>query len=296
MGKSTFLNRVLGQKIAIVSHKPQTTRTRILGVLHRPGAQLVFLDTPGIHKTGKNRLNKAMVGAAFEACREVDAAVYFVDAQQGITPGDVEILQKLPLGGAPLYLAVNKADLLADKAALLPILDAASKCGVTFSEIAPISALEGDNVTRLVDLLADAMPEGPQYFPDDQVTDQPERFIAGEIVREKLFTHLKQELPYSVGVEVESFKEEGRVLHFHAAIVTARDTQKRIIIGAGGAMIKKIGTAARFELEKLLGCQVMLKLFVKVKKDWFDNPRLLREMGYPDELSDLGGGSDDAAS
>ncbi|MEG3639727.1 GTPase Era [Magnetococcus sp. PR-3] len=286
MGKSTFLNRVMGQKLAIVSPKPQTTRTRVLGALNRDNCQMVFLDTPGIHKAGKNLLNKAMVQTAMQSCQEVEAVLYFVDAQKGVTEGDLEIVQRLPRGEAPIYLVINKVDKV-EQEQLLPLLAKAGESGMPFDEVIPISALEGSNVQYLVELLDKKMLAGPRYFPEDMVTDQPERFIAGEIVREKLFLNLQQELPYALAVQVEHYEErENGQLEFHALIIVHRDSHKAMVIGKKGAMLKKIGSAARFELERLLGTKVVLKCWVKVKKDWMDNRQLLQEFGYPDDLSE----------
>nr|CRH04551.1 GTP-binding protein era [Candidatus Magnetococcus massalia] len=285
MGKSTFLNRVLGQKVAIVSPKPQTTRTRILGAHSADGVQIVFLDTPGIHKAGKNLLNKAMVQTAMQSCQEVDALLYFVDAERGLVDADLEIIEQLPRGDAPIYLIVNKVDLV-DAEKLLPLLQRAGEKAFPFAEVIPLSAQRGDNVDHLVGLLEKAMPEGPRYFPEEMVTDQPERFIAAEIVREKLFLNLQQELPYAMAVQVESYEEaENGTLFFHALILVHRDSHKAMVIGKKGAMLKKVGSAARFELERLLGTKAVVKLWVKVKKDWMDNRQMLQELGYPDELS-----------
>ena len=286
MGKSTFLNRVLGQKVAIVSHKPQTTRTRILGVLTRKSSQMVFLDTPGIHDAQGDRLNRAMVKTAYNACREVDAVLYFVDAREGVTREDWRILSRLPLGKASLVLAFNKIDRLSDRNLLLPKLKAAGEGPCAFSDAIPMSALNGDNVDHALDSLERLLSPGPRYFPEDQVTDQPERFIAAELVREKLFQSLREELPYALAVQVEHFQEEAGVLHFHARILVERDSQKGIVIGRGGSMLKKVGAEARMDLEKLLGSKVFLKLWVKVAPKWAANPNTLRDLGYLDGLDE----------
>lgn len=287
-GKSTFLNRVLGRKAAIVSPKAQTTRSRILGIHNRPGCQMVFIDTPGIHAPNRSALNQAMVRTAFNACREVDAVLYFVDAAHGIKPEDRDIIGRLPLGKAPLLLVINKVDLVA-RERLLPRLQASTEGGLAFAEAVPLSALNGDNVERLLGLLTRLLPPGPRYFPEETWTDQPERFIAGEIIREKLFFNLQQELPYAMGVRVEGFQERpgaSGLWDLEATILVERTSQKPIVIGRQGAMLKKIGTAARLELERFFNTRIHLRLQVLVKPNWTADNRLLRELGYAEEGDD----------
>ena len=283
-GKSTFLNQVLGRKIAIVTPKAQTTRSRIVGVCHRPHCQMVFLDTPGIHRPGSSAFNKAMVQTAYQTCQGVDALLYFIDATRGLTEEDKTILTRLPHGKAPLFLVMNKVDKLAsDK--LYERLHGLQEIACT--EVIPLSALSGYNVDHLLSLLPAHLPEGPRYFPDDQWTDQPERFFAAEIIREKLFLHLQKELPYALAVRVGQFSErpdnaqKKPLWDMEAAILVERDSQKAIVIGHKGSMIKKVGSAARVELERIFDVKIYLQLRVKVRKDWSEDISLMRDMGYP---------------
>ncbi|MBF0612891.1 MAG: GTPase Era [Magnetococcales bacterium] len=285
MGKSTFLNHVLGRKVAAVTPKPQTTRTRILGVCHRPHSQLVFVDTPGIHQSGGVHLNKVMVDTAYRACRDVEVILYFVDAMSGLLPEDHPILTNLWKRKIPVVLVVNKADRI-QRDRLLPLLAALPLEQFPFVEVIPISALTGENVERLLKVVENHMPEGPPYFPEDQDTDQSERFLAAEMVREKLFLYLRQELPYSLAVQTESFQELPGRMEIHVQIMVDRDSQKGIIIGKRGDMLKRVGSEARRDLEKLFGVPVFLQTWVKVRKDWAADMRLLREVGYLEEGSD----------
>lgn len=285
-GKSTFLNQVLGRKVAIVTHKPQTTRTRILGVLHQPGGQVVFLDTPGIHSPGTSRLNRAMVRTAVEACRDVDLLLFFVDLPAGLTEDDVEIIQSLPVGGIPIFLVMNKVDRI-DRKELLPVLARVEQHARRFAHVLPISAQSGENLDQLLPHVLQTLPDGPPYFPEGQISDQPESFIVAEVIREKLFLSLHQELPYVLGVKVESFAErpDSKGLWDGAAVIMVeRDSHKGIVIGKGGSLLKRVGTQARKELEGLLGVKINLKLWVQVKSQWRENVSLLRSMGYPDHL------------
>ncbi|MBF0625453.1 MAG: GTPase Era [Magnetococcales bacterium] len=283
MGKSTFLNQVLGRKVAIVTPKPQTTRTRILGVRHAPGVQMVFLDTPGLHQPGARPLNRAMVATAFGACAEADMILYFVEAPHGPVEEDWTFLRRLAGGGAPLFLIVNKVD-RTPRPILLPLLAAcdrrATAEGIALRGFIPLSALTGENLTPLLQDLAALLPPGPAYFPEGQWTDQPERFIAAEILREKLFLFLQAELPYATAVQIEGFQEEEQLLRIAAQILVERDSQKGIVIGRGGSRLKQIGTAARLELEQLLGIRVYLDLRVTVRKGWSADGRLLDRLGY----------------
>lgn len=287
-GKSTFLNVALGHKVAIVTHKPQTTRTRILGVLHQPTCQMVFLDTPGIHDPGRSRLGRAMVRTAKDACRDVDLLLYFVDLPGGFLGDDWGIFSSLPKGNAPVFLVLNKVDRV-PRAELLPILERLRAHKDAFAQIMPISALTGENVERLVTLVGESMKEGPPYFPEGQISDQPETFITAEMIREKLFTQLRQELPYALAVRVESFVEREEcpgLWDVEAVILVERESHKGMVIGKGGQLLKRVGTLARQELEGLLGLRMNLKLWVRVKKEWRENISVLRSLGYPDQMED----------
>ncbi len=278
VGKSTLLNRILGDKIVITSDKPQTTRNRIQGIHNIPGAQLVFIDTPGIHRA-KSRLNKYMVDVALSSVREVDAILFLVEAAARPAIQEGMILETLAGVAAPVLLVINKIDLV-EKESLLESINAYARL-YPFSEIVPVSAASGDGVERLVQLVYGLLPEGPAYFPDDIITDLPERFIVAEIIREKVFRLTHDEVPYSVAVIVESFKERANgLVAITAAINVERDSQKGIIIGHKGEMLKKIGTQARMEIEHLLDAKVFLELFVKVSKDWSENRLKLKEFGY----------------
>jgi len=279
VGKSTLMNRLLGHKISIVSPKPQTTRTRILGIKSLPGAQLIFLDTPGIDKSG-GYFHRLMVTAAMNTLHEADLIVWIVEAGHPHSSADKFILESLGAVKSPIMLVINKVDLV-EKERLLPIIDRFQSL-LPLVEIVPISATKGDNIDRLESLLIEHLPEGPPLYPPDQLTDQPEQFIIAELIREKVFHLAYQEVPYAVAVEVEQVKtREGRELtDVEATIYVERDTQKGIIIGRGGAMLKKIGERARPEIEMLLGTQVFLRLWVKVRSDWQQDDEALRRFGY----------------
>ncbi|CAG0956884.1 GTPase Era [Geobacteraceae bacterium] len=279
VGKSTLLNRILGEKIVITSDKPQTTRNRIQGIHNVPGAQIVFIDTPGIHQA-RSRLNKYMVEVALSSIREVDLVLFLVEANQKPGEQEQEIIDVLAGSTAPVFLVINKVD-TTEKGAVLERI-AAYKDRYPFREIVPVSAQTGDGVDRLVALVRDVLPEGPVYFPDDILTDVPERFIAAEIIREKVFRLTRDEVPYATAVEVDSFKEreDGGLVSIAATITVERDSQKGIIIGKKGAMLKRIGSAARVEIEHLLNTKVFLELFVRVRKDWSEDARMLKELGY----------------
>ncbi|MBF0183350.1 MAG: GTPase Era [Magnetococcales bacterium] len=284
-GKSTFLNKVLGQKVAIVTPKAQTTRTRILGVCHRPNCQIILLDTPGIHRPGASLFNQAMVRTAYEACREGEIILYFVDAVRGINDIDRTILERLqPAGGKarPLLLVLNKVDKLAEPV-LFARLQALAE--IPCRAVVPISAMTGYNVDHLLALLPDYLPEGPRYFPEDQWTDQPEQFFAAEVIREKLFLHLQKELPYSLAVKLHKFQPrqppgDKEMWDVEATILVERESQKAIVIGQKGSMLKQVGSAARLELEKLFTIPIFLKLWVRVRKEWGEDAVLLRDLGY----------------
>ncbi len=277
VGKSTLLNRLLGGKVAIISDKPQTTRTRILGVKHLPGAQMVFLDTPGIHKP-KFRLNQRMVDVALHVLDEVDLAFFLVEATEAPGPGDRFVLERLKERKLPVFLVVNKIDLV-KKLRLLPLLDEYQRMH-EFAEIVPISAKTGDGVDRLVDLALARMPEGPVYFPEDVMTDQPMRILAAEIIREKLLQKTRDELPFAVAVGIDSFKEEGKLARISATVYVEKESQKAIVIGKQGETLKAVGTYARIDMENLFGMKVFLQLWVKVKEAWRQDERMLVELGY----------------
>jgi GTP-binding protein Era len=278
-GKSTLLNRLVGAKVAIVSDKPQTTRTRILGVRNYPDAQVVFLDTPGIHRP-LHRMNVRMVDAAVDTIREVDVVGLVVDVTQPPGKGDRFVLDLLENAPAPVFLILNKIDLM-KKTRLLPILQEYSQLG-NFAEIIPVSAATGDNIDRLVRVLVDRLPEGEPRYPADYLTDQPERLFAGEIVREKLLQFTRAELPFSCAVVVDRFEEPepgSRLLKLYCTIVVDRESQKPIVVGRGGEMVKKIGTAAREDLERFFGLRVFLDLHVRVKSEWRENDQVLDQIG-----------------
>lgn len=278
VGKSTLLNRVVGQKIAIMSDKAQTTRNKIQGVYTTPDAQIVFIDTPGIHKP-KHRLGDFMVETAYSALREVDVTLFMISADQKRGKGDDFIIERLRKNETPVFLVINKIDKVHPDELLAIIEDYATQ--MTFAEIVPISATEGNNFETLMRLVIDQMPEGPQYFPEDQITDHPEYFIVSELVREKVLLLTRDEVPHSVAVVVDSMKrDENDKIHIQATIVVERDSQKGIIIGKGGKMLKQIGTKARLDIEHLLDDKVYLELWVKVQKDWRDKQTFLTDYGY----------------
>jgi GTP-binding protein Era len=279
VGKSTLLNQLLGQKIAITSEKPQTTRHRILGVAHLPGAQLIFLDTPGIHRA-RGPLNVRMVEVALKVLGDVDLVVFITDAVSPDNASDEIILESLKKKNLPVILAINKVDLV-NKATLLPIIEQWHNA-YAFRAIVPISALERIQIDDLVTEMVAVLPEGPQYYPEDAVTDLPERFIAAEMIREKVFRLTGQEIPYGVAVVVESFKERpGKdLIDIQATIHVERDSQKPIIIGKAGKMLKRIGEQARIDIEQMVGRKVFLKLWVRVQKKWTRDERAIRRFGY----------------
>lgn len=279
VGKSTLLNAILGEKIAIVSPKPQTTRNRIRGIKNTEDAQIIFLDTPGIH-SAKGYLNEFMIKEAISAIEDVDVIVYLVEPAKTLEKDDFLIIDNLRRVKSPVMLGINKTD-ITQKGNILPLINEYSKL-YPFKEIIPISATRGDGIETLLKLVVELLPEGPKYFPEDISTNLPERFIVAEIVREKIFKLTRQEIPYSTAVVVERFKEnpERRIISISATINVERDSQKGIIIGKGGKMLKDIGTLARIDIEKLLGAKVYLELFVKMKKDWTKDRKLLKEFGY----------------
>jgi GTP-binding protein Era len=279
VGKSTLLNLLLGQKIAIISPKPQTTRNRILGIKNLPSGQIIFLDTPGIHRSG-NLLNQSMVRTALATLQEVDVVCLLIEAN---SPGHEEndwILENLQKVRKPVFLAINKIDLV-PKGNLLSIMERFSQKR-PFEQIIPISAVLGEGVDILVRELLKILPEGPRLFPEDMVTDLPERFLAAELIREKVFHLTREEIPYATAVAVEEFKEreEKNLVVIRAIIQVERETQKGILIGEKGKRLKEIGRLAREEMEALLGVRVFLELWVKVEKNWRDDPRALHRLGF----------------
>ncbi|OQB14738.1 MAG: GTPase Era [Firmicutes bacterium ADurb.Bin193] len=277
VGKSTLLNKILGEKIAAVSPKPQTTRNRITGVLTDDTAQIVFVDTPGIHKP-KNKLGRFMVSEARQSTGEADIVLYMLDATDVKTAAEEEILQSV---NAPtVFLVINKTDKVS-KPEILPLISAFS--GIkNFNEIIPISALTGDGVQRLVTLIASYLPEGPKFFPDDTLTDQPERQICAEFIREKMMRYLSDEIPYGTAVKVEemSLDEQKSLTKIEAIIYCEKDSHKSIIIGKGGAMLKKVGESARRDIERFTGTKVFLRLWVKVRENWRNSDIQLKNFGY----------------
>ena len=278
-GKSTLLNRLVGTKLAIVSDKPQTTRNRILGVRNYDDAQVVFLDTPGIHRP-LHRMNVRMVDAAVETMQEVDVLGLVVDAPEAGGKGDDYVLELAKTSPAPVFLILNKIDLM-KRSRLLPMIESYSR-KAAFAEIVPVSAATGENVDRLERAIIDRLPEGEPLYPADYLTDQPERFFAGEIVREKLLQFTRAEIPFSSAVIVDRFEEpdrEGGLLKLYCTIVVDRESHKPIVVGRGGEMIKRIGTAARQDLERFFDTRVFLDLHVRVKSEWREDERVLRDLG-----------------
>jgi len=279
VGKSTLLNRVLGQKISIVSAKPQTTRFRILGIKTLPYAQMVFIDTPGVHPAG-SRLNQELSRVAFQALKDSDLLLWIVEAGSDLDEDDLSLLERIKERGRPTFLLINKIDLF-PKEMLLPFISRLCLLG-TFAEIVPISALRGENLDRLEELILQYLPEGVPLYPESQITNQPERLLSAEFIREKVFQQTHQEIPYAVAVMVEEFKEikEKGLVAIYATIFVEKESQKGILIGKGGEALKRIGEAARHEIENLVGSKVHLRLWVKVKKNWRKDQAALRQLGY----------------
>lgn len=278
VGKSTLLNSILGEKLVITSDKPQTTRNRIQGIHNMPGAQIVFIDTPGVHRA-RSSFNRIMVDVALSSIGEVDLVLFVVEATRPFGDKEKIVLEALRGTKIPVILVLNKIDLLTKDA----LLETIRKCSEVypFREIFPVSALKGQGVERLLELVKSTLPEGEPYFPDDILTDLPERFVVAEMVREKVFRLTQEEIPYSVAVTIDSFKEKPDGLVAVAATIhVERDSQKGIVIGKGGRMLKRIGTEARKEIENFLQTRVFLELFVKVSRDWSENRKMLEEFGY----------------
>ncbi|TLS50349.1 GTPase Era [Paenibacillus antri] len=278
VGKSTLMNQVIGQKIAIMSDKPQTTRNKIQGVYTQGSVQMVFLDTPGIHKPD-SKLGNYMVKVATDTLKEVDVVLFLVDVSAGLGGGDRFIIEQMKNVRTPVVLGLNKIDLVHPEA-LLPII-AQYKDLYPFAEIVPVSALKGNNVSTLLEQLGKYMPEGPQYYPADQVTDHPEQFVCAELVREKILHLTREEIPHSVAVQIEAMSvRDNGVVDVSAVIFVERDSQKAIVIGKKGALLKQIGEAARKDMETLLGSRIFLELWVKVKKDWRNTEHVLKDLGF----------------
>lgn len=280
VGKSTLLNHILGQKISITSRKPQTTRNAVVGIKTEGDVQIIFVDTPGLHLGQQKAINRYMNRAASTAMKDVDVVVFVVDRFIW-TEEDEAVAEKLQHINSPVILAVNKVDQIEDKETLLPHLQKLTE-KLAVAEIVPMSALRNTNLDRLEQLIIERLPEGIHMYPEDQITDRSSRFMAAEIVREKITRQLGDELPYEMAVEIEEFKQEGNLLNISALILVERDGQKKILIGDKGARIKLIGTEARIDMEKLFEMKIMLKLWVKVKSGWSDDERALRSLGYND--------------
>lgn len=280
VGKSTMMNHLLGQKLSITSRKPQTTRHNILGIKTIGDTQIVIVDTPGLHGGQNKAINRYMNRSAESAMRGVDVVVFAVDRDVW-TEADEAIARQLESISGPIIVAINKIDRLEDKHSLLPYLD---KLAQRFeqAEVIPVSALQKTGLDRLEAEIIARLPENPFLFAEDQMTDRSERFLAAEIVREKITRQLGAELPYEATVEIEQFRDEGKIRHIDALVLVERDGQKKIIIGEGGTRLKKIGQQARLDMERLFGSKVMLKIWVKVKRGWSDDERALRSLGYQD--------------
>lgn len=277
VGKSTLMNRLVGQKIAITSNKPQTTRNRIQTVLTSEEGQIVFLDTPGIHKA-KNKLGDYMVNVAERTIGEVDVALWLVEPTAFIGAGERHIIEQLKKVKTPVILVINKTDTV-KRDEVFAFIDA-YRGEFDFQEIVPVSALKGDNTDELVKCIMKYLPYGPAFYDEDTVTDQPLRQIAAELIREKALRLLEDEIPHGIAVTIESMKEKGKICHIEATIICEKESHKGIVIGKGGAMLKRIGQAARREIENVLEMQVNLQLWVKVKKDWRDSDTLIKNFGY----------------
>lgn len=278
VGKSTLLNHILGQKISITSRKPQTTRNAVVGIKTEGDVQIIFVDTPGMHLGQQKAINRYMNKAATSAMKDVDVVVFVIDRFIW-TEEDEAVAEKLQHLSCPIILAVNKVDQIEDKETLLPHLQSLSE-KLDVAEIVPMSALRNTNLDRLEQLITERLPLGIHMYPEDQITDRSSRFMAAEIVREKITRQLGDELPYEMAVEIEEFKQEGNLLNISALILVERDGQKKILIGDKGERIKLIGTQARMDMEKLFEMKIMLKLWVKVRSGWSDDERALRSLGY----------------
>lgn len=280
VGKSTLLNRLVGQKLSIVSRRPQTTRHRVLGIKTNEHAQILYIDTPGIHRAASRALNRYLNKTAANALVGVDVAVWLIDGK-GFRSDDCLVAEKLAAANVPTILAINKVDQIQDKKTLLPLI-AEADARYPFDAIVPISGIKGINLDSLERSIIERLPEGAPIFPEDQITDKPERFFAAEIIREKLFHYLGDEVPHRLTVEIESFTEEQNLVRIYAVIWVEQQGQKKIVIGKQGELLKKSGQKARLELESFLGRRVYLNLWVKVKRGWSDDGDLLKRLGYAD--------------
>ncbi len=277
VGKSTFLNQAIGEKVSIISDKIQTTRNRIQGILTSEDSQIVFIDTPGVHKP-KHRLGDYMVDVSMRTLHDADVVLFFINANEGYGKGDQFIIDRLKTLDQPIYLVINKVDLI-NPDDLFPLIDQyKDKC--EFEEIIPISALNGNNVQQLLDMVKQHLPEGPKYFDDEQYTDHSMRFMVSELIREKVLHHTEEEIPHSINVLVESMKEDDGKTLINATIVVERDSQKGIVIGKQGKMLKKIGSEARKDIEALIDDKIFLELWVKVQKDWRNKEAMLKQYGF----------------
>ena len=283
-GKSTLLNRLVGQKVAIVTSKPQTTRNRIQGIVTRPQGQIVFVDTPGLHEA-TTVLNRQMMREVAAALEGIDVLLMMVDARKTLPHANSLLLEKAQRFAGKTILALNKVDLV-PKPKLLPLMDAFAKA-FPLAALVPISALKGEGCRELLEEILKELPEGEPFFPEDQITDQPERFLAGEIVREKAIDLTYHEVPHALAVVIDQFEETPKILRIHATLHVERDSQKKILIGHKGEMLKKIGTAARKELETLLGTKIFLEMFVKVVPDWRENLQKVRELDWHAQIEAL---------
>lgn len=281
VGKSTFVNRVIGHKIAIMSDKAQTTRNKIQGVMTQQDAQIVFLDTPGIHKP-KHKLGDYMMKVAKNTLSEIDAVMFMVNVNEEIGRGDEYIMEMLKTVKTPVFLVLNKIDLVHPDV-LMPRIEQYQRY-MDFAEIIPISALEGHNVDHFINVLKSYLPEGPQYYPDGQISDHPEQFVVSELIREKILQTTSEEIPHAIGVNVERMTQESEDrVHIEAVIYVERDSQKGIVIGKGGKKLKEVGKRARLDIEHLLGSKVYLDLWVKVQKDWRNKSSFIKQMGYVED-------------
>lgn len=282
VGKSTFMNHVLGQKVAIMSDKPQTTRNKIQGVYTTETAQMIFIDTPGIHKP-KHQLGEHMMRVAKRTLRETEVILFVVNATEKKGPGDEFVINMIRDTDTPVILVINKIDLIHPDE--LPEIIERYTTDFEFSDVVPISALQGTNTGQLLDVIESHLEEGPMYYPKNRITDHPEHFIVSELIREKILLLTEQEIPHSIGVEVTKMKREndGEKVKVEATIYVERDSQKGMVIGKGGKMLKRVGTLARKDIEALLGDKVYLELWVKVQKDWRNKPQFIRSLGYKDE-------------
>jgi GTP-binding protein Era len=295
-GKSTLLNALVGEKLAIISPKPQTTRNRILGIINVPkqkereAGQIVLIDTPGVHRSGSS-LGRKMMSEVREALEGCELILMIVDAKRNWDRDDAFVLDLAKKAGTPVFLLLNKIDLLADKSKLLPLI-AQFQALHDFKEIVPISALKKKGLDELLSCVVKALPNGPRYFPEDQITDQPVRFMAAELIREHVLMQTHEEVPHAVSVLIEQFEESPRLTRIAAVIYCERDGQKAILLGKGGQMLKKIGTDARLDIEKMVGTKVFLELFVKIKAGWRDSRSFVEELDWRRQLQQIGGQPD----